>query len=251
MPMYVGNAEITGREVLVTTIVSLFLICIGFLIANKIQDAEDSYNVKFYEAVQVSDSTQFNYAFKTNAGHMLAHGTVYAVGSVTDSHIGGEYMSLSRELERYTKHYRTVCSGEGKNRHCHTESYWTWDHVHTDYYNVNRVKMYGKEFRYDEFPDIAYPHYIKTVGIGHHERYVFHGRYTQYTGVLYTNITNHGLSSDSKFADGLSLENAVDYFVKKHSVLVFWILFTIVLVGGGIAFCAAENDWLNGDSDRY
>lgn len=97
----------------VSAIFMLLAFIAGVCIAGSIRSCENDANVKYYQAVKIADSTQFNYAFKTNAGHTLAYGTVAAVGYVTDEGIGN-YMTLTRVLEEYRKHHRTVCSGEGK-----------------------------------------------------------------------------------------------------------------------------------------
>lgn len=251
MPLYVGDVEITKREIIVVTIAALLLTIVGFLIANNIAQRQDNYNVKFYEAVQVSDSVQFNYALKTNAGNMLAYGTVKSIGFVTDSAIGN-YMTLTRKLEEYRQHHRTVCSGEGKDRHCHTETYWSWDYISSKNFSVSKVNFLGRDFSYSEFPRLPDEHYVATVNLPralfsfkNKQRYVYYGRNLQYTGTMYTNADFHRLN-ESIFANGVTLDGALEHFVAKHWVMEFWIIFSIILIVGAAAFVAADNDWLNG-----
>ena len=249
-----GSWDLTVRELFLAIVGLLLAIILGCIIANNIAQAEDEYNVKFYHAIQVSDSAQFNYAFKTNAGHMLAYGTVSAVGFVTDNGIGN-YMSLTRDLEEYRKHHRTVCSGEGKNRHCHTETYWTWDVIKTERFHVDQVDFLGKRFYYFQFPQLPSERYVGTVPIPsggfieglfkNRQRYVYHGRRLTYTGTMYTNAVNHTIN-DSKWADGITLDKAIDYYIREHGVLIFWIIFGVIIVVAIIFFVAAPNEWLNG-----
>lgn len=249
-----SNWDLTVRELFVSIVGVLLAIIVGCIIANHIAQAQDEYNVKFYHAVQVSDSTQFNYAFKTNAGHMLAYGTVSAVEFVTDEGIG-HYMTLTRDLEEYRKHHRTVCTGSGKDRHCHTETYWTWDVMKTDRFSVQHVDFLGKRFYYSEFPALPRERYIETIPIkkdgileallSNRQRYVYYGRNLTYTGTMYTNAINHRIN-DSMWADGVPLDGAIQYYIREHGVLYFWICFAVIIVFAVIFFVAAPNEWLNG-----
>lgn len=121
-------------------------------------------DVKYYQAVKVADSTQFNYAFTTNEGHTLAYGTVTAVGYVTGDGIGN-YMTITRVLEEYRQHTRKVCTGEGKDRSCHTEEYWTWDDIGRKRFAVNQVNFLGRNFYYGAFPELPGENYITTINL--------------------------------------------------------------------------------------
>ena len=52
-----SNWDLTVRELFVSIVGVLLAIIVGCIIANHIAQAQDEYNVKFYHAVQVSDST--------------------------------------------------------------------------------------------------------------------------------------------------------------------------------------------------
>lgn len=250
MAIQLGDgAEITGREIIVNIIAVLILLIIAFMIASKVAEYQDDYNVKFYHAIQVNDSTQFNYALKTNAGDMLAYGTVNSVGFVSDSGIGN-YMTLTRALEEYRKHHRTVCSGSGKDRHCHTQTYWSWDEIKRNHFSVAQVEFLGKRFYYSQFPELPGEHYISTIELkrgflSHRQRYVYYGRKLSYTGTMYTYADKHTINN-SLFADGVQLKDAIKYYIKEYCVAIFWIVFAIVVIIGSIVFVVAENEWLNG-----
>ena len=244
------EVEVTKREMFVSFLFFLFAIIIGLVIAGSIKSCEDDANVKYYQAIKIADSTQFNYAFKTNAGHTFAYGTVSAVGFVTDDGIGN-YMTLTRSLEEYRKHHRTVCSGEGKNRHCHTETYWTWDEISRKHFSVNQVNFLGRNFYYSAFPELPWERYIATIPLPSRgffsakQRYVYHGRSLSYTGTVYANIDNHQFN-DAKFLEGVGLDTVVDKMVHKWGVPIFWVVFAIVIIIAIIAFVALPNEWLYG-----
>ena len=252
-PYYYNNGpevEVTKREMFVSAIFAIIAFVAGICIAGSIRSCEDDANVKYYEAVQISDSTQFNYAFKTNAGHTLAYGTVEAVGFVTDDGVGN-YMMLHRVLEEYRQHTRTVCTGTGKNRSCHTETYWTWDEMSSRDFSVSHVTFLGRSFYYSGFPELPKPRYVTTIDLprkgffSNKQRYVYYGRSLTYTGTLYANVDNHTLN-DGKFLDGVPLDKAVDALIHKWGVPIFWGVFGVVIVVVIVIFVVAKNEWLYG-----
>ena len=242
--------KVTKRELFVSALFFLVAIIIGLLIAGSIRSCEDDENVKYYQAVKIADSTQFNYAVKTDAGHTFAYGTVTAVGYVTDEGIGN-YMTLTRTLEEYRMHHRTVCTGSGKNRHCHTETYWRWDAIGRDRFAVSHVRFLGRDFSYAMFPVLPWERYVGTVDIpskgffSNRQRYVYHGRSLAYTGTLYANIVGHQLD-DAVFLDGIGLDSAVEKLIHTWGVPIFWIVFGIVIAIAIIIFVALPNEWLYG-----
>lgn len=234
----------------VSAIFMLLAFITGVCIAGSIRSCENDANVKYYQAVKIADSTQFNYAFKTNAGHTLAYGTVAAVGYVTDEGIGN-YMTLTRVLEEYRKHHRTVCSGEGKNRHCHTETYWSWDAIGRDRFAVSQVRFLGRNFYYHAFPELPGENYVGIVKLpsrgffSNKQRYVYYGRELSYTGTIYANIDNHQFN-DAKFLNGENLDTAVECLIHKWGVPVFWVVFGIIVIVLVVLFVAMPNEWLYG-----
>lgn len=122
--MYIGdtNIEVTQKELIIAIIFALISIGIGFYVGNRMGIWQDEHNAKYNQAVKIdNDSTQFAYAFKTDAGHTLSYGTAEAIGSVTDNNIPGQYMSIHRVLEVYTMQRRAGCPRhpEGARRRRH------------------------------------------------------------------------------------------------------------------------------------
>lgn len=242
-----NDIEVTFREV----IFSIGIIGIALMLGIKIADAIDNHmrdkNAVYTKAVQINnDSLQFNYVFATNYGSTFAYGTLSAIGEAKDENVSG-VMSIRRELERYTKHHRTVCEGEGKDCHCHEETYWTWDHQKTDVFSVANVRFIGKVFRFGEFPYRDY-NYYKTIPCGYHLRYVYHTMPLQVSGTLFAIIDNHRMNK-AEFKPGVTIDKARDAYVSVHHRLVFWIIYMILLIAGVIGFVSLENDWL--EDKRY
>ncbi len=236
------NAEVTFREV----IFSIGIIGVALMIGIKAADAIDNHmrdkNAVYTKAVRINnDSLQFDYVFATNYGSTFAYGTLSAIGEAKDENVSG-MMAIRRELEKYTKHYRTVCEGEGKNRHCHTESYWTWDHQRTDKFNVANVKFIGKVFRFGDFPYYDYSYY-KTIPCGYHLRYVYHTMQHDVSGTLFAIIDSHRMNQ-AEFKPGVSIDNATNAYISKYHRIAFWIIYLMFLAIGVVAFVAYDNDWL-------
>lgn len=245
--MYIGstNIEVTGRELVVAAVFALVSIGIGFYVGNRMGIWQDEHNAKYNQAVRIdNDPAQFAYALKTDAGHTLAHGTVSAVGSVTDDGLPGQYMSIHRVLQVYTMHTRTVCTGSGKSKSCHTETYWTWDDRGAKDWAVGSVRFLGREFGFWAFPELPEGRYVKTVNFAFHKRYVYYARPLSYTGTLYANIYRHTIN-DGEFRDGVTIAQALDAFNWKHAVLYFWLIFSGVILIACCVFIALDNDWLN------
>lgn len=245
--MYIGdtNIEVTQREVIVALVFALISLAVGFYVGNRMDLWQDDHNAKYNQAVKIdNDSTQFQYAFNTNAGHTLAYGTVSAIGSVTDDGLPGQYMSVHRVLEVYTMHTKLVCTGSGKTRSCHTKDYWTWDYHGAKDWNVDKVNFIKKDFYYGQFPELPSGHYVKTINFAHNKRYVYYCRPLSFTGMVYANIDNHRMN-DAEYRDNVKIDQAVEDFSWKHTVLYFWIIFSIVIIVICCIFIAMENSWLN------
>jgi len=245
--MYIGdtNIEVTQKELIIAIIFALISIGIGFYVGNRMGIWQDEHNAKYNQAVKIdNDSTQFAYAFKTDAGHTLSYGTVEAIGSITDNNIPGQYMSIHRVLEVYTMHTRLVCTGSGKTRSCHTQVYWTWDYKGADDWAVEKIKFLKKEFYYSAFPKLPEGNYIKTVNFAPNRRHVYYGRNLTYTGTLYANVENHRIN-DGEFRNNVTIDQAIDAFSWKHAVLYFWLIFSAVILIVCCVFVAMDNAWLN------
>lgn len=241
-----AEIEVTKREMLVSFIFICVMGVIGFLVSDYIQKYQDDRNAKYYQSVKIKDNEQFKYAFKTNAGHMIAEGTVSAIDPVTYEGLDGKtYMTVTRVYEEYRRHSRRVCHGDGKNRHCRTEHYWTWDALSRDHKEVAKVEFLGVWFLYQSFPALPGEGHVKTWKFADKKRYVFYARQLNYWGSFYAIAErSQSLKNHTRFLVGENTETAMQQLVMLHAHYWFWGIFIFVVIGAAVLFVAAENRWL-------
>ena len=145
---YIGEIEITPREILFSVIILSFMVAIGVWLSNPILKKvnEDALNIE--SCVKVADAEKFGYIKRTNVGNFLAEGTLTAIDSVSIPDIEGFYGAIVRDKERYTMHVETYTTTDGKGHtQVHTRTYWTWDVIHTDRWASNYVSFLGETFK--------------------------------------------------------------------------------------------------------
>jgi len=243
--------EITKREILFSTIIIAVMIGLGVCISNPIITSVTDKALKTISAVQVKDSSAFDYIRRTNVGDFLAESTLYAAEPVSISDIEGTYAKIEKIKEEYRMHTRVVTTTDSKgNTHSHTETYWTWDRVDSWEWESPTVKFLGVTFtpkaihyRYKT----TYKETIKPkVGF-----FVTKVRYKYYTapkedyGVLSGNINNKSytnLNFNSKQNIRTVIENAQNNI--NSAPVIFWILWVLFTIGLVFLFYYAENKWL-------
>ena len=234
--------EVTKREIIISIGFVAILLIIGGFISNKIEQNVTDKNAVYTKAVRIDDDpNQFEYVFNTNYGSVMGYSTLESVGTVGDGTVNG-YMTIRRVLEKYTMHTRVVCTGSGKTRSCHTQTYWTWDYHGEQKFSVNEVTFMGRKFSIGEFP-IPDKHYLKTVGCGFHLRHVYYVREPSYKGTLFTVINNHRLSQ-SEFKPNVTIGKAVEEYTNSHAKLFFWMGYVVFIIVIIAIFYGYKNDWL-------
>ena len=147
-----GNFEITKREILASISIVAVMLLIGVLISAKISEHQMDKNEIYNKAVKIESQELFQYGIDTNVGNAFVYGDLKAVDTVTYPEIGGEYMSVEKVKERYTRHTRTVTKTRtvnGKSQtYTETEVYWTWDAVDRWSEHCNKVTFLDIEFDY-------------------------------------------------------------------------------------------------------
>lgn len=239
--------EITVREVIFSIVIAAILFCAGLGISGLIRTTIIDKNKKYETAVQIKNNhQQFHAALMTNYGDVLAEGTLKSVGSVT---VGDETgMSVSRRLEEYTKHTRTVSYECGTSEHpktCHkTEEYWTWDYVRSEQNSVAWITFIDEKFYIGNFP-VPREHYSKTVSAGHNLRWVYYKRDLFYYGTAYT-FADRKTINNTQFKPGIYLDEAVKSYSTSYCwVYIFWVVWGALIVVCVIGFYALPNHWLN------
>ena len=150
---------------------AVFLISIGVWIENKIVDGAEQ-NARMYQtAVQTKNDKEFNHSIDTKQGNMFGQVVVRPVDLVKFPEMSKEFPRVHKEMERYTRHERTVCEtkyrtvtnfrtvpdGEGgytsesyteeiPYEECHQETYYSWDTVDQWDVEAKEVDMAGRKY---------------------------------------------------------------------------------------------------------
>lgn len=240
-----GDFEITKREILASISIIAVMILVGILISGKISEYQMDKNEKYNKAVKIESQEMFQYGMDTNVGNAFVYGDLKAVDTVTYPEIGGEYMSVSKDEEHYTRHTRTVYEydEDGNVTGSHEEEYWTWDLYDSDNKHCDKVTFLGIEFDYGQIYK-PYENYIDTIDGDYHVRYVYYGSKTEYTGTIFTKLDNHTINK-TEFYNDMDINDAVDYLQSNAGMIAFWI-FWVILIGGMVfGFYYLDNRWLD------
>lgn len=208
-----GDFEITKREILASISIIAVMILIGILISGKISEYQMDKNEKYNKAVKIESQEMFQYGMDTNVGNAFVYGDLKAVDTVTYPEIGGEYMYVEMDTERYTMHTRQVAhtrTVNGKTETYYTtETYWTWDVIDWDKKKCNEISFAGVVFPVNKI-SIPATRYIDTVSAGYHLRHVYYGTGTHFVGTIFTDLRNGTISDDTKFYKDTTIEEAVE-----------------------------------------
>lgn len=241
-----GDFEITPREIIASISIIAVMILIGVLISSKISEAQMDRNEVYNKAVKIESTDLFQYGMDTNVGNAFVYGDLEAVDTVTYPEIGGNYMSVKKETEEYTRHTRTVYEydDEGNVTGSHEEVYYTWDNIRNEELSCNKVKFLGIEFNYGQIYQ-PYRNYIKTIYDDYDNdiRYVYYGSGTKYTGTIFTDLRNKTISN-TKFYEGMNIEETVEYLESGGGEIIFWIFWILLTSGCVFGFFYIDNKWL-------
>lgn len=241
------DVEVTPREVLVSVVIVLLMVGIGFFIAESIHNKVSVDNEQYFKALKIDNNPElFDYAIKTEVGNMLSYGKFKANEPVSDRLIKGEYFSIIKTEEHYVMKTRTVTytdsNGKTKTR---TETYWEWDEVDEEQFKTDTFNYLGRNFKYKIVPFRNYK-YKETVKTSSHVRFIFYVIPEEFNGTLYSKAKSKTIT-DTKLYSG---DNIKDVIADKegsadNAVLIFWIcwiLLTSIIV---VVFVVLENRYIN------
>lgn len=236
--------RITKREIVFSIVIVCFMLIIGIILSGKINDNLMNEFQKYNTALQINDDADlFKYGMRTNIGNAFVYGELAAVDPVSYAEIGGEYGSITKVTERYTRHTRTVTTTDSKGHsHTRTEVYWTWDAIHREKSNASTISFLGVSFPYgtiDYFPE----NYIATVKLSSKLRDVYYGSETTYLGTIYAELMNNTISNVS-FHNDMSIEETIKFLEVKWQLIAFWIIWIIFSGFVVYGFYYLENEWL-------
>lgn len=239
--------EITLREVLVSLIILLIMAAAGFMISEKIQSYIDEKNEEYERAVKIeNDRELFEYGMRTNVGNAFVSGTLKTLDPVSLPEIDGEYSSITKTREEYTKHTRTVTdydeNGEVKGHH--KEVYYTWDAVGHENYYASKISFLDVGFDYGkiEFPGESY---LTTIEVSSDVRYVYRVCETEFNGTIYTKLGDNTITRAS-FYNNQNTNEAFETACSSSRalVVVFWIIWIILTILSIYGFVSLENEWI-------
>lgn len=239
-----GYFEITKREILASISIISVMLLIGILISGKISEYQMDQNEIYNKAVKIESIDLFQYGMDTNVGNAFVYGDLVAVDTVTYPEIGGEYMYVKKVKEKYTMHTRTYTTTDSEGRtQTHTETYWTWDRVGSEDIKCNKISFCEVIFASNKI-NIPDADYIETIKESSHIRYKYYGTDTKFTGTIFADLRDKTISNNTNFYNGLNIEETVHYLESGGGVIIFWIFWTVLIVGCVFGFYYMDNKWL-------
>jgi len=240
--------EITKREVLVSLVIVSVLLIVGFLIGGKINEHHMEKVQEYNTALQIDNNRDlFEYGMKTNVGRAFVYGTLQALDPVSYDEVDGEYSSIKKVKERYTRHTRTVTKTrtvDGKTEtYTEEEVYYSWDYVSHEETHATKISFIDVEFPYGtiNFPERKH---IKTKQVSSTIRYVYSGAPVKCEGTIYAILKNNTIS-DVSMNHYCNIEDTLESYNQNFAVVVFWILWIFLLIVSVIGFLYLDNYWLD------
>lgn len=243
-----NNFEITKREILVSIVIILTMLGLGFFIADSIHSKVTEDSEKYFKALKVdNDPNLFDYAIRTEVGDVLSYGKFKANEPVSDKLIKGKYFTINKTEEHYTMHTRTVSYKCGKSTCTRTETYWTWDYYDDETISTKTFNYLGKDFDYNKINFNNYK-YKETVKTSSHVRFVFDVIPIEFNGTLFAKHINKTIT-DTNLYTGENIKKVITE--KEHSadnwVIVFWISWVLLIAIIVVIFVALDNRYINNE----
>ena len=242
---YIGNFEITVREIIASISIIATMLLFGILIHGRISEHQMDKNEIYNKAVKIENKDLFQYSMDTNVGNAFVYGELKAVDTVTYPEIGGEYMYVEKVKERYTRHTRTVTytDSNGKTK-TKTETYWTWDRVGSEDKKCKELSFCDISFKSNKF-DIPETGYITTIKESLTVRYKYYGTSTKFTGTIFADLRDKTIPESTNFYNNMNIEETHKYLETGIGWLIFfWFFWVIIIAGCVIGFYYLDNKWL-------
>lgn len=248
---YLGDIEVTSREIIVSiAIIAAFLIG-GFLLSDRIQDGIDDANARYNTAVKIDcldNNELFVYGMRTNIGNAFVYGKLIAVDTVSYPEVNGEYMEIKKTIEKYTMHTRQVAhtrTVNGKTQTYYTtEIYYTWDYAGSESKRCEKIRLCDVEFSSDRI-NLPPLEHIDTQTFGN-IRYIYEGSKIEYIGTLFSDLREDTISEGSDFLVDMTIDEAVEYYKNTGIIkqVLFWFVWIIICGACVYGFYSLENRWL-------
>lgn len=242
-----GEFTITKREILLSIAIIAVLLALGLWISDGITERQMDRNMVYDQALRVDSTDIFEYGMRTNVGNAFVYGDLKAVDTVSFPEIDGEYMTVRKIKERYTKHTRTVTKTRTVNGKTQTyteiETYWTWDEIDRETLRNERVTFLDVEFDRGKI-EIPGMRYLDTIKESSKIRYQYYGTGTEFVGTIYTDLRDNTISDGSAFYENRTIDQTIEHLKVPVGTIGFWIFWVFLMGGALYGFFYIDNHWL-------
>lgn len=242
-----GEFTITKREILLSIAIIAVLLALGLWISDGITESQMDRNMVYDQALRVDETDIFEYGMRTNVGNAFVYGDLKAVDTVSFPEINGEYMTVRKIKERYTKHTRTVTKTRTVNGKTQTyteiETYWTWDEIDRETLRNERVTFLNVEFERGKI-EIPGMRYLDTIKESSKIRYQYYGTGTEFVGTIYTDLRDNTISDGSAFYENRTIDQTIEHLKVPVGTIGFWIFWVFFMGGALYGFFYIDNHWL-------
>lgn len=242
-----GEFTITKREILLSIAIIAVLLALGLWISDGITESQMDRNMVYDQALRVDETDIFEYGMRTNVGNAFVYGDLKAVDTVSFPEINGEYMTVRKIKERYTKHTRTVTKTRTVNGKTQTytevETYWTWDEVDRETLRNEKVTFLNVEFERGKI-EIPGMRYLDTIKESSKIRYQYYGTGTEFVGTIYTDLRDNTISDGSAFYENRTIDQTIEHLKVPVGTIGFWIFWVFLMGGALYGFFYIDNHWL-------
>lgn len=243
--MFIGNYEVTLREVIFSITIVAVLYLIGFFIAGHIEHSANSKNLEYRQAAQISNTNEFAYALKTDIGNAFIQGKFEAVDTVSHNNLSGDWLHIVAEYEKYTMHTRMVTTSNGKGgTRTYLHTYWTWDRYDLKRLHSKFVKFGGIVFPYDTFSYDYAERKSHRVKIGNGRRITFTALYPRFNATVYSNLKDGKLIGENILMKDMSIKECYDSYTKNCGLVIFWSIWILFMCAAVVIFVIHENGWI-------
>lgn len=252
---YVGDVEVTPREIAVSVIILFVMLALGWIVTNAIRQSNHDKHTRLDVALQITDKDIYNHAINTKLGDIVAYGTMQGERPITNDRVAGQYSYLKEVEEHYVKKTRVVtyscnCNSKGQCSTCtRTETYWEWDEYNTIEYTNNNVIFFDNIYSYNIFTN--YPkNYIDTVKTERKIRFVYYGVPYQFPTSIIVNTSSGTIQAFDGGAIRLYPYNtpdeaiSVDEFGGGFFIAIFWVIWLVVIGAAIYGYVYLENNYL-------
>ena len=249
--------EIKKNELLFSVIILLVMVLIGLSIGDKLSQHYTQVTERYAKAAMIDDPEQFLYGMETSFGDALIYGTVTTDTPVTFDEIGGGYIYIEKNHERYTKHTRTI-TRQDANGHTRreTEVYYTWDKVGSVGIATDTIRFCGFEFGFRAFEMQSERLNLNEIGVKNRGNYIYESSNSRYyyraipvemTGTVLANLQDNTIKDTSQFYKDQTPEAVLETVNKTARLrqIFFWILWMMITGSTIYLFLYFDNRWLD------